>query len=260
MIPKMSNEQCALKIAVSIGALLMRNGAEIYRVEESIRRILKSYGYKHSEVFAIPNHLIVTIENEDGEAVTRTKRIYSRSVDFQRVAALNDLSRKLSDHPMPFDAAIKEINYIKQQHGYSTPVTFLSYGMVGMFFTLMFGGNLPDGFVSCLAVFLGRLACMQMERFHANTFFITLTASFIHTTVAYLSVFSFPSLHLNHIIVGTLMVLVPGVAFMTAVRDIIARDLNAGIMEMMEAIVVATAIAVGSAASLALLPLLLEVF
>jgi uncharacterized membrane protein YjjP (DUF1212 family) len=255
----MSNEQRALKIAVSIGALLMRNGAEVYRVEESIRRILQAYGYDRSEVFAIPNHLVVSIENDYGEAVTRTKRIYARSVNFQRVAALNDLSRRLSDHPMSFDEANKEIDRIQQRHGYSAPVTFVSYGMVGMFFTLMFGGTLPDGLVSCLAVFMGRLVCMQMERFHANSFFITLTASFIHTTVAYLSMFSFPSLHLNYIIVGTLMVLVPGVAFMTAVRDIISRDLNAGIMEMMEAIVVAAAIAVGSAASMALLPLLSEV-
>lgn len=252
----MNNEQRAVKIAVNIGTLLMRNGAEVYRVEESIRRILSSYGYENPDVFAIPNHLVVSVENESGEAVTRTKRIYVRSVNFEKVVALNDLSRRLSMKPLPFDDVDREIERIQNKMGYSSIISFLSSGLVALFFTLMFGGNWLDGIIACFAVLMGRVVCSQMERFHANSFFVTMTASFIHSTVAYLFAFNLLSLHLNHIIVGTLMVLVPGVAFMTAVRDIIARDLIAGIMEMMEAIVIAVAIAIGSAASLALLPLL----
>ena len=85
-----------------------------------------------------------------------------------------------------------------------------------------------------------------MDQFHPNSFFVTVVASFIHTFIAYSAILLFPQLHIDRIIMGTLMILVPGVAFTTALRDIIARDLLAGMIAGLEALLIGAAIAIGS--------------
>lgn len=248
--------QKILKLTVLLGASLMKNGAEVYRVEEAIKRVLFSYGIKDPEVFAIPNMLIVTIETENEEALTRTYRIYNHSTNFEKINQLNELSRKLAREAIPLDEAYSLLDEINNTRGYSQSVHFISYGLIAFSFTLMFQGTVFDAIIAAIAVYIGRVVCNQMEKFSTNNFFVTLTASFIHSFVAILSLQFFPDINLDEIIIGTLMVLVPGVAFMTAVRDVIARDFIAGMIEGLEVVVVACAIAIGSALALTILPIL----
>ena len=123
----------------------------------------------------------------------------------------------------------------------------------------MIGGNVGDAIVAILCAAVGRLVCVPMERYHANGFFVTLVTSFLHNIVAFICAEAVVGLHPNIIITGTLMLLFPGVAFMTAIRDVIAKDLSAGMFEGLEAIVVACAIAVGSALAYALVPMIVRV-
>ena len=92
--------QKALKLAVMLGAALMENGAEIYRVEESIIHVLRAYWLKRIDVYALPNIIIVTIETEEDVSYTKTRRIYHRTVDFERLIHLNDFTRRLSANPV----------------------------------------------------------------------------------------------------------------------------------------------------------------
>ena len=48
-----------LNMGTELGYQLMFSGAEIYRVEESVYRLLTAYGLQ-PQVFAIPNCLIVS--------------------------------------------------------------------------------------------------------------------------------------------------------------------------------------------------------
>ena len=70
--------------ATDLGYELAMSGAETYRVEESINRVLASYGVE-SEVFAIPNCLTVSIETPDGRPMTRMRRIGFHGNDLNRV-------------------------------------------------------------------------------------------------------------------------------------------------------------------------------
>lgn len=65
----MNNDEL-LEITTEIGWRLLQSGAEIYRVEESIRRMLEAYGFPEAEVFSIPSCIIVTINDETGHALT----------------------------------------------------------------------------------------------------------------------------------------------------------------------------------------------
>ena len=67
-----------ISAATEVGYLLLRNGAEIYRVEDSLQRIFRAYGVATGEIFAIPTCIFVTITTPDGKSITRIKRLYTR--------------------------------------------------------------------------------------------------------------------------------------------------------------------------------------
>lgn len=236
-----------LNVSIRLGVLLLENGAEIYRVEESIQRVLNAYGVKKVDLFAIPTLIIVSIEDPQFETLTKTKRLHSRGTNFDRVSATNDYIRYVCEEKPPLKDVLDEINRIKKRPVYRIPMHLFSASLVGFAFTLFFDGTVWDAIVAMFAVFLARAIGIQMERFHANSFFITVVASFIHSAVATTVCLLIPELHLDCIIMGTLMILVPGVAFTTALRDIIARDLLAGMIAGLEALLIASAIAIGSA-------------
>lgn len=238
-----------LNASLSIGKLLLSNGAEIYRVEESIQHILNAYDIEKVDVFAIPTMIIVTIETKDYQSITKTQRIYTRGTNFDRIIILNDYIRYICDMKPDLNEILEHIASIKKRPIYGIYKHLSSASLVGFAFTLFFNGNFFDALVASFAVFIARYVNIEMEKHHVNSFFITLVASFIHTTIASIFVIIVPVLQADKIIMGTLMILVPGVAFTTALRDIIAKDLLAGILAGIEALLIATAIAIGSAMS-----------
>ena len=98
--------QRLLNTAIDLGHFLLEAGAETYRVEESIQRVLYAYGIKHVDVFAITNNITVTITMADDTCYTRLRRIYSRGTNYQRIEDLNNLSRYICEHRPP----VEEIN------------------------------------------------------------------------------------------------------------------------------------------------------
>lgn len=243
----MKDYERLLKVAVDFGVLLLINGAEIYRVEESMQRILKAYGLDDADVFAIPHLIVATIVTPDKHVITRTRRIYVRDSNFDRLAAANDLVREVCATTPHLNDVTEKLAAIRKRPIYHSGQRLLFSALTGFFFTLLFQGHLADAGVTAGAIALSRLICFQMERFHANAFFVTIVASLVHTFVALSMGLYFPLLQTDRIIMGTLMILVPGVTFTTALRDIIAKEIVAGLIEGVEAILVASAIAIGSA-------------
>lgn len=238
--------QKLLNAALDLGHLLLENGAEIYRVEDTIQHVLYAYGAKHVDVFAVTNNITVTITLANDNCYTRLRRVYSRTTNFQVVEALNELSRYVCRTRPSADELHQRIKEIRKIPRYKEPVITAGYAGVAFCFTLMFGGTIADAFVAMLAGAMVRVVVWLLERLHTNGFFINLLASFMVTLLAIFSVrFGFAQ-YSDMIIIGTLMTLVPGVAITNAMRDIIAGDLLAGTMKAVEALLVALALAIGT--------------
>ena len=238
--------QKLLNAALDLGHLLLENGAEIYRVEDSIQHILYAYGAKHVDVFAVTNNITVTITLANDICYTRLRRVYSRTTNFQVVEALNELSRYVCVHRPPADEFAKRIKEIRKIPRYSEPIMTAGYAGVSFCFALMFGGTLPDALAAMATGAMVRVIVWMLERLHTNSFFINLLASFMVTLVATYAVRYGIAQNTDMIIIGTLMTLVPGVAITNAMRDIIAGDLLAGTMKAVEAMLVALALAIGT--------------
>lgn len=238
-----------LDLASDLGYRLAMSGAETYRIEESISRILKAYDID-SEVYAIPNCLTVSIETPEGTPLTRMRRIGIHGNDLDAVERFSGLSRRIcNERPDPEIATDWLAETVANLRHYNLPAY-----LVGAFFAasgldLLFGGTLTDALCAGLCGILVGLLNRLMDRLGANQFFRTITATFLLSIVAYaMSAYGLTN-NPDAVIIGTLMILVPGLLFTNAMRDIIHGDTNSGIIRIVQVLLIALAIALGTGAA-----------
>ena len=238
-----------LDLATDLGYELAMCGAETFRVEESIERVLLSYGIK-SEVFAIPNCLTVSIETAEGKPMTRMRRIGYHGNDLDGVERFSGLSRAIcTEKPAPSEARkwLEQIRHSKRQ--FSLPIDLIGNFLGAFGFAMVFGGNIVDGLCGGLCGLLVGVINRFMDRMKANQFFRTIAAAFPMALMAY----AMQAVGLSHnadmVTIGALMILVPGLLFTNAMRDIIYGDTNSGTNRIVQVFLIAAAIALGTAAA-----------
>lgn len=246
-----------LDLAAELGFRLMETGAEIYRVEESVQYILQAYGVTTGEVFAIPNCLIISFTDTTGHAHTRVRRIPAHGTDISLLESLNEYCRETVQDPPPLAAALDRLDQIQKRHFvYPLPVMLLADFAGGGAYSMFFGGSLRDALCGGLCGVAIGLCLWLMGGLRANSFVRTLAGGAVSALCALLLVQSGLGENLDFIIIGALMILVPGIAFTNAMRDIMSGDLTSGVNKTVEALLIATAIALGTGFVLTLAPAL----
>lgn len=243
-----------LNVSVELGCRLMSSGAEIYRVEESVRRMLQAYGLETPEVFAIPNCVIVSITTPEGHPITRMRRIAGHGTDIELLEQCNALCRQLCVHRPPVEEVQEKLSSLADRTSQYAPwQVLLGYGIAPAFFSPLFGGGVWDA----LCAFVGGLAvglCLLYGRrlIGSNMFFRTAVCSAVASLVSLMLVRLGFGRSVDTVTISVLMVLVPGVALTNAMREIMAGDIISGLSRAAESILTATAIAIGSAVGLAI--------
>lgn len=242
-----------LDLATDLGYELAMSGAETFRVEESISRVLAAYGVE-SEVFAIPNYLIVNILTEDGTPVTRMRRIGTHGNDLDSVEKFSGLSRAYCNRKPEPKEGLKWLDMVRAEKlKYSLPMEYLGYFIGAGGFGLLFGGNWIDAICAGICGMVVGFTSGLLEAQKANPFFRTIAASFVMALVAYvMGVLGFCP-NPDAATIGALMILVPGLLFTNAMRDIIYGDTNSGINRIVQVFLTAMAIALGTAVAWSLI-------
>ena len=236
-------------MATELGYELAMSGAETFRVEDTIHRVLATYGIE-SEVFAITNCLTVSIETAAGKPLTRMRRIGYHGNDMERVERYNALSRRIcAEKPEP-ETALQWLRDTKKLcRKYSLPMMLVGDILGSFGFALFFGGTLLDGFWAGICGIVLGLVDYFMGKLKANPFFSTIASAFSMALVAYLIAGFGLTDNVDTTIIGALMILVPGLLFTNAMRDVIYGDTNSGINRLVQVILIAVAIALGTAAA-----------
>lgn len=235
-----------LNFGCEMGRQLIQNGAEIYRVEDSARRILEAYGHKEAEVFAIPSCVILNIQ-EGHRNYTKSVRIRSSSNNLDKLDRLNDLCRQVCRETPPVAEAREQLRTIAVEAGYPRWVGYLAHGCAAAFFTLFWGGGALDAAVAFLCGLAVKATVSSMTRLNTNIFFTDICASallaFIPTVLSCLGL----PIHLDQIVIGAIMLLVPGLAITNVMRDVLTGDFLTAITKFSEVLIVSMAIAIGIA-------------
>ena len=236
-----------LDLATNLGYELAMSGAETFRVEESISHVLAAYGVE-SEVFAIPNYMIVSIKTNDGTPITRMRRIGVHGSNLDAVERFNGLSRAYCNRKPDPKEGIEWLNRVRSEvRYYSKPAEYAGcfFGAGG--FSLLFGGNWIDAICAGICGILVGFISKRLEKLRANPFFRTIATSFLMALLAY----GFGAMGIapnpDAVTIGALMILVPGLLFTNAMRDIIYGDINSGINRIVQVMLTALGIALGTA-------------
>lgn len=238
-----------LDLATDLGYELAMCGAETFRVEESVERVLMTYGIK-SEVFAIPNCLTVSIETAEGKPMTRMRRIGYHGNDLDGVERFSGLSRAICNRAPDPDDAKQWLEQVRSmRRSYSLSIDLLGNFLGAFGFAMVFGGSIIDGLCGGVCGLLVGVINRFMDNLKANQFFRTIAAAFPMALLAY----AMQAVGLSHnadmVIIGALMILVPGLLFTNAMRDIIFGDTNSGTNRIVQVFLIAAAIALGTAAA-----------
>ncbi len=230
---------------LDIGEQMLVNGAEINRVEDSIKRICQSYNAKRVDVFTITSSIVVTLQKQDGSTFTQTRRIHKYSTNLEMVDKLNNLSRYICNNQPESDYIINELVKINNGKTYSLSVQYANYAMIASAFTIFFGGSLSDALASSVIAVLLKLSNTIAQKVDTNTLFINIISSFIVGLFAIFSVRLGVGESIDKIVIGNIMLMIPGIAFTNSIRDIINGDTISGLFRLSEAIVISLSIAVG---------------
>lgn len=240
-----------INLATDMGYRLLETGAEIYRAEESVQRILRAYGLTEGEVWAIPNCIMVSLVTPEGRALSRLRRMPTHGTDIDQLERYNDLCRRLCTEIPEVDRAREQLRALSATHrGYSLPVQFAAYFMGAAIFCVFYGGTWVDSLCAGLCGLLIGLCLTALTKLGASLFFKTVAGGAVSALLALGLTAVGLGRNVDLITIGALMLLVPGLIFTNAMRDLMAGDLVAGITKTAEALLIGAAIALGTGAAL----------
>lgn len=231
--------------AADAGKIMLENGAEVYRVEETIERILSSYNISPVETFVTITVIMISALDENNKTLTIIKRMHGRTLDLEKINQVNNLSRCIVQMGLKVDLMEESIKNIYSILPYPNKINIIASGFMAAFFSSLFGGDIKDFLVTFVIGCLIKLTIIGLNSLKTNEFFINTLCGVITAVIA-LSTCHFGFTHSDKVIIGSIMLLVPGLAITNAIRDTIAGDLISGISRGIEAFLIAVAIAVGT--------------
>lgn len=241
-------EQVA-RLAADAAQLLLENGGEIYRVQQTIEHIGKAYGEPHIQAYVVTNAVFVSLEREEGGSVNEMRYVRKRTVHLSRVIEVNALSRRIAEGGVSLEQAQQELERVRALPLSAEWLQILACGVGTACFAYLFGGTAWDAFAALwaglllqpFALFLGR---HNADQFISNTLCAVLVAT-VSVAIVQLLELAGVVCSLDKVIIGGIIPLVPGIALTNAIRDVANSDYVSGTIRAVEALLIGMSIALG---------------
>lgn len=275
-----------LEIASEAGHILLENGAEIARIEETMERISRYYGVTSTNFFVLSNGIFVTgheaadpnttatdtaapsptsaaspsnpaaspsspataptITHAPARQYANVEFIPIKGTQMDKIVEVNRLSRDIEAGKYTIAQARARLAEIRQLKPKRDWVQALGSAFGSWGFCAIFGGSIMD---CCASFVVGLLLWIFVLRV-TSRIFTKLLGNIING--GFVALLCFISWRLGfgdnfgNMIVGSLIPLIPGVAFTNGIRDIANEDYLAGVTRLLDAMLVFAAIAIGA--------------
>ena len=269
----MEQSRRALELVTRIGEVLLKNGGEIFRVQQTMQLVAKAYGIPGFQVYVLANGLFVSMQ-EEGRTITRpvesgdaagqehlfgqehlasqahlasqVRYVPLSSVHLGRVAAVNNLSREIVAQKYTVEEASRKIEQIDKLPFTSNAVQTLMSGLGAGAFCILFGGSLLDSAAAFLSGLVLWIFVLFLTARGANKIMVNILASALVTAmgVLFFHLFCFGD-SMDMIVIGSIVPLLPGVPLTNSIRDYLNGDYLSGTIRMIDAVLVACCIALG---------------
>ncbi len=234
-----------LALCTDLGRIMLENGAEVFRVEETLLRISHYFGVEDVDFFVLTNGILSSATDKNGNNSARVKFIPNNKACLMKVVAVNQLSRDVERGKYTFDQVKDEVVRISNLN---TEPSFFLVGATALgsgAFTFLYNGTLTDGFVALIAGFILGLFTQYISKKHLTKITQNLLGSALVTAVCLLFHHHGLSTNMNAMIAGAIIPLIPGVTFINGIRDIARGDFLSGVVRLLDATLVFLCIAIG---------------
>ena len=249
-----------LELALEVGLGLLASGGSVSRVETAVDRICRAYGAEEANVAAFPSMIIASVRAADGSEESYMKRVYSTSNNLALLERYNQLSRDICYHKYPLGDALKMCFDLAHSKTRNKWVTIVGSALVAGTYSIFFGGTIADVLPAFIVAFcmagLNELLSKRSLNAYATTFLLSLVGGVFSVSLCkLLNLIGLPC-QCAYVMIGTIMILIPGLLTTNAVRDMFTGDLMSGTFQLLNGILLAVVIAAGYGVSiLALSPI-----
>lgn len=242
-----------LEITSRAGAMMLKNGAEVYRVEDTIERIIRAfYDARDIDVFATFNAMMYSF-NIDGKTYANVKRVKNRGNNLVVVDKVNTFSRNFCNHELSLDQALDELDNIRDTSKIKKNISIIGAVLASTAFPILVNSKTPNFLdlpVTFLVSLLTYILFIKLEK--------KMYGYFIENFIAGLLVSSFTILiskfvvgfNSANVIVSSMMPYVPGFTLTNSIRDIMSGDSTSGLVGISMSLFVSLALAIGVAVPL----------
>lgn len=263
-MPEISLKRCS-RLALKAGSIILESGGATNRVELVMYKVCVGFGFDEVESFVTPTGIFLSIGDGDNELSTSIRRVEQRRIDLGKITELTRVVNCLYEnncaacppHMSRYEYFHQELQRIDTQKPYPTFVTNLCGAMTSGFFCLLFGGTALEFALAMVVGFLVSASLKYISLLPVNNFLLNAIAASIIVILSKSMQMGFESINLDTIIIGGIMILVPGLSITNAIRDTMSGDLVAGTARGVEALIITVGIVAGSGAMLKLWEILI---
>ena len=238
----MDEQNRIMELAYEAGAILLENGAEISRVDETMRRIAGHYGVDDENFFVLSNGIMAT-----AKGFARTKFIPIKGASLDKVVAVNQLSREVSEGKCDLDQLESRLKSIRAMRPKPAWEQIVASAFGSAAFCIIFGG----GFADSIAAFVAGLVLWVYMLFvgyrHLSRIAGAITGGLLATLLCGVMFRMGLGTHLSNMIIGAIIPLIPGVPFTNGIRDLAHEDYIAGVTRLLDALLTFCCISMGVA-------------
>lgn len=243
------DREALVEYTLDVGRKMIECGAEAWRAENTMARILRAYDLEVLDAHTIATQAAVTVKDTDGSHYTSTCMVLpdKTGTDLQRLEILNAAARRICEHPPAVENLPLVMTSASARWSW---LELAGYVLAAGAFAVFFGGSYADG--AAAAIIAGVIYLMEQVRryYRQNRTIYTVIACFVSGVLARLCMGSSFGLQLDMIMIGDIMLFIPGLALVNGVRELFYSDILTGVYRMVEACLGAGAIAIGYAAAL----------
>lgn len=242
-----------VRVARMCARMILENGGETYRAEETATRICRAFGYNETDIVALPTGIFITVSKDGANICTAVQRIRKRGFNLRVIDRVNSIARQLGEGKLMPCEAVSMLNGSFHAGETSLRVDgwrlrllmIASAGLSSGCFALLFRGSFFD---FCAATVCGMAVqgmSILLKVGDLYNFAVSLVGGVMIGAGSILCVRLTGMGDLEKIITGAMMPLLPGIPMTNAIRDTMRGDLVSGVARAAEALLAAAALAFG---------------
>jgi len=238
--------------AMLAGTLILENGGETYRAEETALRVCLAGGIVDPEIIAFPTGIFVSGNQGLPDEKHGFMRVHRSSVHLSKLERTNAYCRRYVAGECTVEQLSADLTALRADaRTIPFPLRVLLSALITASFAVMLGGGVHGAWMALLCGIALRLVTDGMEKSANSAVSVNMAGGAAIALTAVLLTHLTGRGDLDVIIVSSCMPILPGLATLNAVRDAMCGDLVSGSARLLKALLMGVSLAAGAGLVLA---------